>query len=129
MCIYTCISACVCISVDTCECMTVLHMYVCISACVHVYLCVYVCLWFACVPVVCMCVHKCVHVSPENLFRPLLFSGFSLMGISTERISLTTLFVLAAFCSPVSLHLALTTICDGFVYFFILLLFFGRRTA
>ena len=114
MCMYMCISACVCIYVDTYVCMTVLHMYVCIG-CAYVHLCMCACVF------VCMCacgLHVCAYVYvcvPWKSFQASSSSsGFSLMGISTKRVSLTTLFVwllLLPSFSPLSFYHKLWLFC------------------
>lgn len=116
MCMYMCISACVCIFggyICIYECIAYVCVCMCIGVCIcaslHVFMCV-------CVPVVCMCVHMCMCVSPENLFRPALLFRFQLNGHFHKEVSppypgLCWLLLLPQFHS----HLALTTVC--FVYF------------
>ena len=120
MCVYLCGYVCmnVCVCVYRC-------VYVCIPASVYVYLCVYVYMWFACMWGVCVCV-----CGPLKIFSgQLLFFRSQLNGHFLKEDLPDHLIWACCFHSPVSLHLALTTICDCFIYFLVLLLSCCRRPA
>lgn len=118
MCMYMCISACVCICVDTCECMTVLHMYACIGVCMcaslrvcmcaslHVCTCIYVCM---CAWGLHVCAYVCACVPWKSFQAPPLF-WFQLNGHFHREDLPDHPTCAGCFCSPVSLHLALTSL-------------------